>query len=139
VTPIHATKTTKVVILCVEDDELTLQSVTNRLQRRGFQVLPAESGERALQIVTDQPVLSAVLMDIDLPGIDGLETYVCLQEAFPGLPVVFCSGAISPAVSARLKRMGIPTECCLCKPCPFGDILAAIQKVTKTQSPITSR
>tara|TARA_R110002096_G_scaffold318265_1_gene512660 strand:+ start:989 stop:1399 length:411 start_codon:yes stop_codon:yes gene_type:complete len=131
--------TTKLAILYVEDDELTRRSVTNRLQRRGFEVLSAESGERALEIVKERAVLAGVLMDIDLPGMDGLETYVCLQETFAGLPLVICSGAISPVVSARIERMGIPKECCLCKPCPFGNILAAIDKVTSTQSSIPGR
>lgn len=131
--------TTKLAILYVEDDELTRRSVTNRLHRRGFEVLSAESGERAMEIVKGRAVLAGVLMDIDLPGMDGLEAYAYLQEMFPGLPLVICSGAISPSVSARIKRMGIPKECCLCKPCPFGNILAAIHKVTATQSSIPGR
>ena len=130
---------TTLAILYVEDDKLTRRSVTNRLKRRGFKVLPAETGERALELAADVPILSAVLMDIDLPGIDGLETYARLQESYPGLPLVICSGAISSVVSQRIERMNIPKECCLNKPCPFAEILAAIHNATASQSSIPTR
>jgi len=135
VIPTNASSDSTLVVLYIEDDALTRRSVSNRLQRRGVTVLAAESGEQALELVADRPALSAVLLDIDLPGIDGLETFVRLQENYPRLPVVICSGALSSTVLGRIKRMGISQEHCLCKPCRFHDVLTVVENVVSGQGP----
>lgn len=59
-------------VLVVEDNEVSRKLARNVLRSRGFQVLEAASGEEALEILaTERPDL--VLMDIQLPGLDGLE------------------------------------------------------------------
>jgi PAS domain S-box-containing protein len=64
----HASSTT---ILVVEDIELNMEVVTAFLKRAGYSVLQAESAEEGIQVATtEQPDL--ILMDISLPGMDGL-------------------------------------------------------------------
>ena len=59
-------------ILLVEDNELNRDMLSRRLTRRGYTVVVAEDGERALELVrSERPDL--VLMDMSLPGIDGWE------------------------------------------------------------------
>jgi len=116
-----------ILILYVEDDPLTLRSVTDRLRRHGVGVLAADSGEQALNLVQDHPALSAVLVDLNLPGIDGLETYARLVISYPGLPLVVCSAHTEEGVQNRLRSMGVPEHCHLRKPCPFRSLLAAIE------------
>lgn len=128
-----ASDSAKLVILYVEDDDLTRGSVTNRLRRRGFEVLSAASGEQALDLIADRPALSAVLMDVELPGMDGLVAYAHVQKSYPNLPIVICSGALSPDVCRCVERIGIPNDHCLCKPCPFAEILDAVCKVTASK------
>jgi CheY-like chemotaxis protein len=119
-----------IVVLYVEDDPLTLRSVSDRLRRNGVRVMPADSGERALTLIGDHPALAAALLDLQLPGMDGLETYARLRQAYPELPVVVCSAHLEGPLRQRLLAMGVPTHCQLRKPCPFGDLLAAIINVT---------
>ncbi len=116
-------------VLYVEDDELTRQSVSNRLARNGFKVLAAGSGESALALVENHPDLAVALVDVQLPGIDGIETSLRLRDRYPGLPVVVCSGYLEPPTLVRLRALGIPDECQLRKPCPFRDLLAVLVKV----------
>jgi len=120
-----------ILILYVEDDPLTLRSVSDRLRRHGVGVLAAESGEQALNLVQDHPALSAVLVDLNLPGIDGLETYARLTISYPGLPLVVCSAHTEDSVRHRLRSMGVPERCHLRKPCPFRQLLAAIEDVVR--------
>ena len=119
-----------IVVLYVEDDELTRQSVSNRLARNGFKVLAAGSGENALSLVENHPDLAVALLDMQLPGIDGIETFLRLRDRYPALPVVVCSGYLEPPTRTRLRALGIPDECQLRKPCPFRDLLAALMKVS---------
>lgn len=115
-----------ILILYVEDDPLTLRSVSDRFRRHGVEVLAAESGEQALLLVEDHPALSAALVDLHLPGIDGLETYARLKTTYPGLPLVVCSAHVEPIVQQRLRSLGMSELCHLQKPCPFRDLLAAV-------------
>lgn len=122
-------------VLYVEDDPLTLRSVSDRLRRKGVNVLPAESGEQALILIEDHPALTAALLDLQLPGIDGLETCMRLKEVYPNLPVVVCSAHVEGPVQQRLRAMGVPEHCQLRKPCSFRDLLAAIIRATEPPKP----
>jgi CheY-like chemotaxis protein len=76
-------------ILVVEDNPLNLKLVRDVLQIAGHDVVEARSGEEALRVVQDaSPDL--VLMDLQLPGIDGTETLRRLRQGLLGqdIPVV---------------------------------------------------
>jgi CheY-like chemotaxis protein len=117
-----------IVVLYIEDDSLTRQSVSNRLIRNGLRVLAADSGEQALALIADRPALTAALLDLQLPGIDGFETCARIRAEYPRLPVIVCSGYLEAPVRNRLAAAGIPPHCQLGKPCPFRELLAAIIK-----------
>jgi CheY-like chemotaxis protein len=122
-------------ILYIEDDALTRQSITQRLLRRGFQVVQAASGEEALELVKDGPVPGTVLLDLELPGIDGLETYRRLRQLSPGLAAVVCTANLAAPARHDLLEMGIPEQCMLIKPCVFQDILDALERASGDASP----
>jgi CheY-like chemotaxis protein len=121
----------KIIVLYVEDDPLTRQSVSNRFSRHGVEVLAAESGEGALALVHEHPRLAAVLLDLQLPGMDGVETCTRLLNLYPHLPVVVCSADLDGPMQERLLAMGIPEQCQLRKPCPFRELLAAVIRVAR--------
>jgi len=123
-----------VPILYVEDDALTRQTIAGRLRRRGHTIIEATSGEEALQLVTTLPRPCVALLDIDLPGVDGLETYRKLLEMFPLLPAVVCSATLTDGRRSSFHKLGIPEERLLPKPCPFERILAAIDSVLPRDS-----
>jgi len=77
-------------VLVVDDEKLIRWSVSERLHRRGYEVVTAESGEQALDQVSSGP-LDAMLLDVRLPGIDGLETLKRALQAQPELIVVMMS------------------------------------------------
>ncbi len=60
-------------ILVLEDNESIRGFVVINLQRAGYEVLEAETGEQALEIVEATPDISVALLDLMLPGIDGFE------------------------------------------------------------------
>jgi DNA-binding response OmpR family regulator len=59
-------------ILTVEDDERIRQAVTLALEEEGWDVIEADTGDRALETFNNSPA-DVVLIDIMLPGIDGFE------------------------------------------------------------------
>lgn len=83
-------------VLLIEDNEVNREMLRKRLERRGFEILSAESGEQGLDIAkSGQP--DAVIMDLGLPGIDGYETTRRLRAdaATSKLPVIVLSAHVS--------------------------------------------
>jgi DNA-binding response OmpR family regulator len=113
-------------ILFIEDDVLTRNTVTERLGRRGYDVLGAESGEQGLEMATALPSPNAVILDIDLPGIDGFETYRQLQVICPLARVIVCSAHLTQENKQLWLAMGLPEDRLISKPCPFGSLVAAL-------------
>ncbi|MDT5361528.1 MAG: two-component system, cell cycle response regulator DivK [Mycobacterium sp.] len=76
-------------ILVVEDNPLNLKLVRDVLQFAGYDVIEAKSGEEGLRVAQRDPP-DLVLMDLQLPGIDGTETLRRLREGSLGrdVPVV---------------------------------------------------
>lgn len=70
---------TGVRILVVEDNPLNLKLVRDVLEASGYDVVPATSGEEALEAAAESPP-DLVLMDLQLPGIDGTETMHRLRD-----------------------------------------------------------
>jgi two-component system cell cycle response regulator DivK len=76
-------------ILVVEDNPLNLKLVRDVLQFAGYDVIEAQSGEEGLRVAEEDPP-DLVLMDLQLPGIDGTETLRRLRQGSLGrdVPIV---------------------------------------------------
>jgi CheY-like chemotaxis protein len=59
-------------VLVVEDNDMNMQLVEYLLEEGGYQIIKAASGEEALSIARGEEQVDLILMDIHLPGIDGL-------------------------------------------------------------------
>jgi len=80
-------------ILLVDDEALIRSSIKRMLQRLGYDVVPAESGERAVQIYRESAKqISLVILDFVMPGMDGAETFAHIKELNPEAKVVISSG-----------------------------------------------
>ncbi len=77
-------------VLIVDDDVRNIFALTSILERQEMNVLYAESGKEALEILENTPDVSVVLMDIMLPGMDGYETTMAIREMpkFKTLPII---------------------------------------------------
>jgi two-component system cell cycle sensor histidine kinase/response regulator CckA len=95
-------------VLVVEDEDLVRRVVAKMLEADGYTVITASSGLDALGRV-EQAVAARgaapfdlALIDVTMPGIDGLETLARLRERLPDLPAVLMSGHGADDVAARL-------------------------------------
>jgi CheY-like chemotaxis protein len=67
-------------ILVVEDNEMNMQLVEYLLEEGGYDIVKATSGEEALTVTRDSASLDLILMDIHLPGMDGLSVVRQMKE-----------------------------------------------------------
>ncbi len=92
-------------LLVVDDEPQILQVVSGILQDEGFEVLTAPDGETALKLVAGTPP-DLVLLDISLPGLDGLEVLNELKRQQPFLPVIMISAYGSVENAVKATRLG---------------------------------
>lgn len=92
-------------ILVVDDEAAICQSLKAILEDEGFQVLTAGSGEEAIKIVAEE-MPQLVLLDIWLPGIDGLETLKALHAAHPNVLIIMMSGHGTIETAVRATKLG---------------------------------
>ena len=83
------TNHSNVTLLLVDDEAMNRDALSRRLVRKGYTVLTAESGPRALEIASEHRV-DAVLLDVMMPGMSGIETLKRLRESRSAaeLPVI---------------------------------------------------
>ncbi len=82
----------KATILIVDDHRAVREELAFALDYDGFATAEAGDGQQCLDRIAEQPEIALVLLDIKLPGIDGLEVLQRLKQERPELPVVMISG-----------------------------------------------
>jgi CheY-like chemotaxis protein len=81
------------VLLLVDDEEFILEIGKDMLERLGYKVVVAESGQKALDIYEkDQHAIDMVILDIIMPDMSGSETYDRLKEINPAIKTLLSSG-----------------------------------------------
>jgi len=96
-------------ILLVDDSPLVHELARVALESvSGWELTCVLSGAEALEHRTDEP-LDAVLVDVEMPGMDGPETVAALSAApaTSSVPKVFLTGHDDPATRARLSGLGV--------------------------------
>ncbi|MFW5875920.1 MAG: response regulator [Myxococcota bacterium] len=123
-------------ILVVENDPDLQWTLARQLTVQGNRVVGTSSGEGALALIEQWPV-GMVLVDEELPGIDGLELAKRLREHYPHIPVVLMTGELSPEMQVAARLVGAVAT--LTKPFrreAIAELLTRVQvTVERTSSP----
>jgi len=92
-------------ILVVDDEVTILRSLSGILSDEGFEVLTASNGYEALKIIEEESP-DLVLLDIWMPGIDGIETLQEIKRTSPFLQVVIISGHGTIETAVKATKLG---------------------------------
>jgi two-component system, NtrC family, nitrogen regulation response regulator NtrX len=92
-------------ILIVDDEESICQTLSGILKDEGHEVVTAVSGEEALRMVEEDPP-NLVLLDIWLPGMDGIEVLKAIKAGYPRTQVVMMSGHGSIETAVKATKLG---------------------------------
>jgi nitrogen-specific signal transduction histidine kinase/CheY-like chemotaxis protein len=81
-------------VLVVDDEEIVLRTSKTSLERAGFEVVLAESGERAISILRDKetPAVHLIVLDLSMPNMNGKDTMEQIRRLEIAVPVLICSG-----------------------------------------------
>lgn len=92
-------------ILIIDDEKDIRSALTGILEDEGYQVLCAESGSEGIECVR-QELPDLILLDIWMPGMDGLETLGKLKIEFPHVTVIMISGHGTIETAVRATKLG---------------------------------
>lgn len=111
-------------ILIVDDEEEFRDLTSKRLEKKGLKVKTAESGEKALEIL-EHSYTDVVLLDVKMPGMDGIETLRRMRAMKPLVEVVLLTGHAS--VDSGIEGMKLGAFDYLMKPI---DLEPLVEKLT---------
>jgi CheY-like chemotaxis protein len=122
-------------VLVVDDSQLMLVMVRRALERAGFHVVLANSGHEAIELYRQhRSAIGAVLLDVQMPGVDGPETLAALRGLDPCVRVCFISGDTGEYLPEDLIRRG--AEGILFKPFHVVDLADVVGRMLSGVSPI---
>jgi CheY-like chemotaxis protein len=115
-------------ILLVEDEELLIEMVSLMLESKGYTVLCARDGQKAIDLYREnKDKIDLVLTDMGLPELTGIDEFRKLKEINPNLKAVFASGFFDPDVKSELLKAG--AKGFIQKPYEADDILRIVREI----------
>ena len=117
------------IVLLVDDEAPFVDTMTKRLTKRKLTVFKSYSGDEALETLKENSHIDLVILDVKMPGMDGIETLKEIRKEFPLVEVIMLTGHATVETSIEGMRLGAFDY--LMKPCDM-DVL--IEKVNAAVS-----
>ncbi len=119
-------------ILVVDDDRAVREALRRALTLGGYEVQIAEDGEQALELVV-QAVPEAVVLDVGLPGIDGLEVCRRVRRLGNRVPILILTAR--DAVADRIDGLDVGADDYMVKPFDVGELKARLRALLRRAGP----
>jgi len=113
-------------VLVVEDDHLIRTIFVEIVKGAGFDVVEADDGQRALQLVTSRKI-DMIISDMKMPLMDGLELLVSVRKLHPEIPVTVITGFNGEYREADVLAAG--ADAYITKPFKVADVEATLQQM----------
>jgi DNA-binding NtrC family response regulator len=107
-------------MMLVDDEERFLSTTRKLLERKSFDVLTASSGAQALEMLRTNPV-HVVILDVKMPGMDGVATLREIKRQFPMVEVIMLTGHAT--VESAIEGLKSGAVDYLMKPADLEDII----------------
>ena len=115
-------------IMVVDDEKDFVEMLSLRLKEVGEKVTPAHSGQECLAKL-EQSNIDVVILDIKMPGMDGIETLKEIKKRFPLVEVIMLTG--HGATETAVEGMKTGAFDYLLKPADFNDLAAKLEAARK--------
>lgn len=121
----------KFKVLIVDDDPDLLESVADVLKQKGYSTAKADSGEKALGMISEESHYNLALVDLKLPGMNGMEVLKKLKEEFSEIAVIIITGHATIESAVNAMKLGAVDY--LEKPVNPEELLLVVDKERKFQ------
>jgi len=118
-------------LLLVDDEERFVETLSKRLKERGVDVTPALSGNEALKIM-EEKLFDVVILDVKMPGLDGVETLREMKRSWPLVEVLMLTGHAS--VDSAIEGMRLGAFEYLMKPIEIEVLMTKLEQAYEKKS-----
>lgn len=115
-------------VLLVDDEKDFVEMLGLRLEEAGENVTPAHSGQECLQVL-EKKEIDVVILDILMPGMDGIATLKEIKRRFPLVEVIMLTGHGTTENAVKGLKLGAYDY--LLKPAHFGELTAKLESARK--------
>lgn len=113
-------------VLLVDDESPFVEALAKRLKLRELEVAIALSGPEALQKLENDPTTDVVVLDVKMPGMDGIETLKAIKARYPLMEVIMLTGHAT--VESAIDGMKVGALDYLMKPCDMDVLMAKVRE-----------
>ena len=85
-------------ILVIDDETGILELMRTYLSRKGYEVLTEDNGEDGITALRGDSSIGLVILDIRMPGVDGIELFPRIRVEYPATPVIILTGSMGEEV-----------------------------------------
>jgi DNA-binding NtrC family response regulator len=111
-------------VLLVDDENAFVETMTKRLVKRELLVLTAFSGKEGLDQLKKNPSTEVVILDVKMPGMDGIETLKEMKRSYPLVEVIMLTGHAT--VESAIEGMKMGAFDYLMKPCDMDTLMSKV-------------
>jgi len=116
----------KPVIMLVDDEVPFVETMTKRLAKRDLTIISAHSGPEALLKLGKEDQVDVVILDVKMPGMDGIEALREIKKGHPLIEVIMLTGHAT--VETGIDGMKLGAFDYLMKPCDIEQLLKKVQE-----------
>jgi DNA-binding NtrC family response regulator len=117
------------LVMLVDDEIPFVETMTKRLAKRDLNVIAAFSGQEALDILDKQPNVDVVILDVKMPGMDGIETLRKIKSAYPLIEVVMLTAHAT--VESAIEGMKFGAFDYLMKSCDMDQLIGKVNEAAR--------
>jgi DNA-binding NtrC family response regulator len=120
---------TKPLVLLVDDEIPFVETMTKRLSKRDLNIISAFSGEEALEALNKNRNTDVIILDVKMPGMDGIETLGRIRKQFPLMEVIMLTGHAT--VETAIEGMKLGAFDYLMKPCEIEQLMTKVKEAAR--------
>jgi DNA-binding NtrC family response regulator len=115
--------------MLVDDEVPFVETMTKRLEKRDLQIISAHDGQEALEKLDKNRNTDVVILDVKMPGLDGIETLREIKKTYPVIEVIMLTGHATVETAIEGMRLGAYDY--LMKPCELEQLMFKVEEATK--------
>ncbi len=112
-------------VLLVDDEVAFIETMKKRLEKRNLEIITAYSGQEALNQLSSHSSMEVVILDVKMPGMDGIETLRRIKAEFPLVEVIMLTGHAT--IETGIEGMKLGAFDYLMKPCEMDVLLRKVE------------
>ena len=116
-------------VMIVDDEAPFVETMTKRLEKRDLNVMAAFSGQEALKTLEKHSNIDVVILDVKMPGMDGIQTLREIRARFPLMEVIMLTAHAT--VESAIEGMKFGAFDYLMKPCDMGELMGKINEAAR--------